>query len=203
MNSISENEYFAFHTTHLENWLINAVHLCSSAELIFEKSTELHSIENNSTHRVPNDSVEYSSSYLKIGLLLASYAFESLLKSLYIAKNKDNLYSGILKNGEFPGSLRNHTLLELINKNDLPIINGHREFLKKLSNHAIWIGRYPVPLNTKQLNDSTHSLTWSQADINSYYPCRDYIFNLLDLDYDKLKNLGIEYYKNKINSLKI
>ena len=81
--------------------------------------------------------------------MLSSYAIENLLKALIIKKS-DVIKKYINEKGNLPKILLEHNLLKLTEEAKLKdLIEEEKEipFLGKLSENAIWNGRYPVPIN--------------------------------------------------------
>lgn len=59
-------------------------------------------------------------------------------------------------------------------------------FFKKLSDHAEWMGRYPIPLSSDRFDKSLFSQMWSEVDIDKYYLAREMVFTHLNLNYYEL-----------------
>lgn len=89
MQEESTNEHIAKIGSEPENWLEKAVHLFSSADLIFNKVSSINheepfQISINEGRIIGSDPFEY----LRIGLLLGAYGFEALMKFAYIKQNR-------------------------------------------------------------------------------------------------------------------
>ena len=124
-------------------------------------------------------------------LLLFGYGFESILKFAFIKSKSYKVKESILANKKIPIELKTHDLVKLSKLISFKINLEEKLFLQKLTVHIIWAGRYPIPLSSKQFDEAVNSLIWSQTDIDKYFTLRDKIFASSNLDYDKLKNLGI------------
>jgi hypothetical protein len=185
-------EFLASLTTSPDAWLIKSIHLFDSAEMIFDKSTKLYrDTYSRYLANLESDSIEDATNYLQIGLLLAGYGFETLMKYEYIRKNIDDVRNKILSASKLPGEIisNNHNLIEISKKIRYLPPPYLENFLKKLSVHSLWAGRYPVPKSSRKFDDSISSLIWFEGDVDKYYELRDDIFSFLNLDYDLLKNL--------------
>jgi hypothetical protein len=189
-------EHIAKMAASPNTWLIKAVHLFCSAEMILDKSSmlyheEIRRISSESGLETEKKGIEDAFGYLRVGLLIAGYGFETLMKYGYIKQNRELMYSTIIETGQIPHILKTHDLLKLSKLISLPIHLELALFLKKLSDHSIWAGRYPVPLNSSQFDDSLLSLSWSQGDVEDYYAAREAIFHHFQLNYARLKMLGV------------
>ncbi|MEW6061026.1 MAG: hypothetical protein AB1600_03695, partial [Bacteroidota bacterium] len=157
MKEETSKEQIAKIASFPDNWLVRAVHLFSSAEIIFNKSLDRYhkQIRNIvSESNVEDKSIEDSMEYLRVGFLLAGFGFETLFKYCYIKQKQEYVRTTILKSGKIPHEMKTHDLIALANLALLPIDSLNTYFLKKLSDHSIWAGRYPVSLNSKQFDNS-------------------------------------------------
>ena len=201
MQEETTTEHIANIASTPDNWLKRSVHLLSSAEIIFEKCLQRYYAQTRnmvSQSSVEDKSIEDSMEYLRVGFLLAGYGFEILFKYLYVKQKQEYVYSTILKSGNIPTEMRTHNLLDLAKLSMLPLNKINTYYLKKLSDHSSWAGRYPVSLNANQFDKSLYSLMWSAADVDTYYDTREEIFELVHLDYSRLKHLGIGLIRHTI-----
>lgn len=176
-------------------WLIKSIHLFDCADNIFERSSGLYRetyqriVANKDTSCIKD-----ATSYLQVGLLLAGYGFETIMKYAYIKENIESIQINILDKKILPNILVNtksHDLIEFSKHiNYLPKLNL-RHFLKILSEHIKWAGRYPIPKKSSEFENATDTLYWYEGHVNTYYDLRNDIFTFLGLDYDQLLNFGI------------
>lgn len=193
---MNTTDHIASLASEPDNWLLRAVHLLSSAELIFSQSSKRYNeqikrLTDSGATNTADSSIEDSTEYLRVGLLLAGYGFESLLKYGYVKRNQKSVYSTILAENRIPDVLKTHSLLDLADLIQLPMQQEVVPFLKKLSDHSVWAGRYPVPLTSRQLDESLFSLRWGQNDVEIYYQTRNLLFSFFGLDYNLLRHRGV------------
>ena len=93
---------------------------------------------------------DINNSFIAIYFMLASYVIENYLKGIIIQKEKKK-YKAFLENKcELPSDLKNHDLPSLAKKAGLEELDvGKFKILERLSQCAIWHGRYPVPAKPK------------------------------------------------------
>jgi hypothetical protein len=193
---VNTTDHIASLASEPDNWLLRAVHLLSSAELIFSQSSKRYNeqikrLTDSGATNTADSSIEDSTEYLRVGLLLAGYGFESLLKYGYVKRNQKSVYSTILAENRIPDVLKTHSLLDLADLIQLPMQQEVVPFLKKLSDHSVWAGRYPVPLTSRQFDESLFSLRWGQNDVEIYYQTRNLLFSFFGLDYNLLRHRGV------------
>lgn len=177
-----------------DNWLVSAVHLFSSAELIFDRSSDRYHEQMRSMYSQTNGedkSIEDSTEYLRIGLLLAGFGFETLFKFCYVKRKQEYVYEEILKSGKIPGEMDTHNLIDLSELIMLSVSSDSKIFLEKLSEHSTWAGRYPSQKNARQFNKFSLPNIWSVVDVDTYYKTQKEVFTLIQLDYFQLKKFGV------------
>lgn len=92
--------------------------------------------------------------YFSLYFMLSSFAIENLLKALIIKNNNEDIKERVNKKNRLPNCLNSHDLLELSKKAGLECEETYeKQFLKKLSDNAIWEGRYPIPSGPKDYNN--------------------------------------------------
>jgi hypothetical protein len=82
----------------------------------------------------------------EISLMLIGVALEVLFKGILVARDP-SLVSG----GKLKGSLKSHDLVTLREAVGLDLPAHEAQLLERLSEAAIWMGRYPVPLRSEDL----------------------------------------------------
>lgn len=104
-------------------------------------------------------------------LLLAGYILENLLKALILRNNGSELS---LQTEALPKPLKNHDLVKLCKVANIGLTDEGRHLLMRITEYAIWAGRYPVPLRRQDLHlselpDGRKStlLLWQGTDIRA------------------------------------
>jgi len=131
-----------------EQWVLKAHQLLDAAGLFETKIHETWDDWRNGTQK-------YDDRFLSIYLMLSSYAIEDLLKAVIIKKQRNELANTKNVNTKLPFMLKKHDLYELAKQAGLrDFALGNEEYLKKLTRHVEWYGRYPTPTKSKDLNTS-------------------------------------------------
>lgn len=87
-----------------------------------------------------------------IYFMLMGFAVENLLKAAVI-RDKGLCFRNRFKEDEvFPDKLHTHKLVDLAKKAQLQFDRKEEDLLRRLTRNATWQGRYPVPLNYKELS---------------------------------------------------
>jgi hypothetical protein len=86
--------------------------------------------------------------------MLVAYAIENLLKASLILQNEKQYRQEILNTSKLPEKLKSskHSLVKLAKDSNLHISIEETNLLYRLSRNSHWQGRYPVPINAKELN---------------------------------------------------
>ena len=81
-------------------------------------------------------------SLVVIGIcLLMGYALENLLKGILMADHPE-----YFKSNAKITNISSHNLVSLCKRCSLQIMANEEDLLKKLTDHILWVGKYPVPL---------------------------------------------------------
>jgi hypothetical protein len=78
----------------------------------------------------------------RIFLLLSAYTFENLLKAIIVHRSA---WPDSIVERNIPHELKNHILLSLASSASISLTIEEQELLERLTEFAIWRGRYPVP----------------------------------------------------------
>lgn len=99
--------------------------------------------------------------------MLLAYATENLLKAEAVARNGARYKREFRATLKFPQELKAYDLVQLAKWVDLAFTLEEEDLLRRLTRSAIWYGRYPVPLDykdmsgNKQFSDGNeYSLSW-------------------------------------------
>ncbi|HCV42296.1 MAG TPA: hypothetical protein DGH68_02340 [Bacteroidetes bacterium] len=206
MEAESTKEFIAKVAANPNAWLLNALKLFASAELLHGKSTqeyyqEIDQLLSRNKEVTTTDALN-AFDYLKVSLLLAGYGFESMLKFGYVKANQESMQAMILQNGRIPEELKDHNLVRLAQKVSYPLTATRRVFFEKLTTHSTWAGRYPIPVDEKRFDKSLLSLHWTLGDIEDYYSERDHLFEFFQLDFDLVKNLRVGLTSGSLQDVK-
>ncbi|MFH1317733.1 MAG: hypothetical protein ABIH71_01790 [Candidatus Omnitrophota bacterium] len=88
----------------------------------------------------------FNNQFSSIYFMLSSFAIENLLKAIIIKNNFKAINNQVKNKSELPSMLCSHDLCYLGKKANLnDIANDEKFLLEKLSENAIWKGRYPIP----------------------------------------------------------
>lgn len=123
------------------NWFLTAKQLMVAYRVLAEHANNIFE------SRMQAQSLEESFNTLPTSLMLAGYSIENYLKGIIIKNNPPNTF---VKNGSF--SLKQHRLDELAEKANLSISTKEKELLNTLHDYVMVYGRYPVPLNQKNMS---------------------------------------------------
>lgn len=162
-------ESTAFWEVH---WLNSANSLLAAAKEIEPKVLEMW--ENYQAHTqdsaIPLKADYYQGPYF----MLVGYAIENLLKAAIVRKKAlDFKQKFRLNQNYFPSELKDHKLVVLAGKADFTFSLEEEDLLRRLTRHAIWAGRYPVPLQYNKTalseifsNGRKYSIGWfGESDI--------------------------------------
>ena len=79
-------------------------------------------------------------------MMLAGYAFENLLKGVYVGRKGNQI-----SETQLPEELDTHNLVLLAQKLGLDLTSREIDLLNRLKATVVWRGRYPVPKNHTQI----------------------------------------------------
>ena len=142
-------------------WLRSAEHLRDAAEVILKHELQAE-IEYSQAHKIAEeealavsvrDGTDAGVADIKAiapnyppAQLLYAYAIENVLKGLIVFKRPD-----LIKEHKLDDELKNHDLNELAKKAKVTVEQHERPILEALSQLSIWVGRYPVALNQRDM----------------------------------------------------
>ena len=114
-----------------------------------------------------------ASDYQAVYLMLVGYSLENLMKGFLAEKMKSEFSPEIGKTGKLPSILKDHKLDKLAMKCQLKLSSDEVGFLKRLSRHIVWVGRYHFATSAEKFYHLTDSNTipssgkaWISNDIN-------------------------------------
>lgn len=110
--------------------------------------------------------------------MLVSFAVENLLKCKLVRSNP-GLRDEFRRNGRLPKILQGHKLIMLAQRAGFNFMEEEEDLLRRLSRHATWAGRYPVPMSYKEI-DPTESFLSGQKMVVNWFG---------GADIDRLKSL--------------
>lgn len=89
--------------------------------------------------------------------MLIAYGIENILKAKIISKRRSEFKEYIKKKWGLPHVLKSHDLYKLANDLNIPLNSNEESYLRRLSRAAVWAGRYPAPLEYKDLMGKKYS----------------------------------------------
>ncbi len=155
------------------HWLRSANNLLASSKLLEPeilkvwKSLRAHSKD----RKVPIETDFYQGPYF----MLIAFAFENLFKASLVQKNSARYKANFRENSKFPKELEGHDLLKLARKANFAYEQNEEDLLRRLTRHAIWAGRYPVPVKYQKAkvcevfeNGQNYNVSWfGKTDVES------------------------------------
>ena len=87
-----------------------------------------------------------------VHMMLLGFAIENLLKG-YLIREVD--FETVEREGRLPKPFKDHRLLELVELAKFPAGRSDENLLARLSQAAIWSGRYPIPIEASGLSATT------------------------------------------------
>ncbi|MBI4232722.1 hypothetical protein HY605_05830 [Candidatus Peregrinibacteria bacterium] len=129
-------------------WVRSARSLIVSAKEIEPKVMELW--ENYRAHR-KDKSIRLKANYCQGPYyMLIAFAVENFFKAAMVRKNSYAFKQAFKLDNKFPKELLSHDLVKLANKAHFDFTLKEEDLLRRLTRHAIWAGRYPVPVDYKK-----------------------------------------------------
>jgi len=122
-------------------WINSARCLLASAKVLEPKVLELwENMKNQPFKRLP---VNYTGPYF----MLIAFAVENYFKAAIVKKKYLDFKKEFRENKKqkFPKDLNSHKLINLAKKAGFILSKGEEGLLRRLTRHAIWAGRYPIP----------------------------------------------------------
>lgn len=99
--------------------------------------------------------------------MLIAFALENLFKAGLVSKSSWRYKQEFRENHKFPSDLKGHDLVELATKSGFDFGLEEEDLLRRLTRHAIWAGRYPVPIHYKKtavieefLDGNEYHISW-------------------------------------------
>lgn len=89
--------------------------------------------------------------------MLAGMALEALLKALLVAQVAEDQRTTV-----FPDRLKTHNLRVLCDRLKINLTDDQRMCIENLTDHIVWTGRYPVPLEPAKFGSYTH---WQEEEL--------------------------------------
>ena len=130
------------------HWLRSAHSLLSSSKELelkvieFWKSYKAHKKDGN----LPLKPDHYQGPYF----MLLAFAVENLFKAAIVREKSWEFKQDFRNKSKFPNELNNHDLVELAKQVHFNYSLEEEDLLRRLTRHAKWAGRYPVPLYYKK-----------------------------------------------------
>jgi hypothetical protein len=112
--------------------------------------------------------------YQRVYLMLLAFTLENLFKGFLVKTRRPEFYNQALHDGELPSLLKTHRLDELAQLCSLKLTEDEQRIVRRLSGHALWIGRYPYPSRAEQFYVFTppslipgNGVAWSSDDVET------------------------------------
>jgi hypothetical protein len=172
---------------NVRDWIKKSDDLWQSAILIESKAIQLFDdLKNINPNNLNNNKVITSPGFIGIYFLLTSFALENILKAKLISNNC-LIYRRLLTDkAELPSDLKSHNLFSLTRKLKISIDIEEEDLLKRLTRNAIWAGRYPVPIQVKDLDLDRYSngqefnpSAFKRSDFEKIKQLREKILNMI------------------------
>lgn len=130
------------------HWLNSAKCLLASAEELEPKIIELWE---NYRARSKDNKVPLMADYFQGPyFMLVAFALENLFKAVLVSKKSSQYKKEFREKCHFPKDLKSHDLVALAKTADFEFSLEEEDLLRRLTRHAEWAGRYPVPLHYRK-----------------------------------------------------
>ena len=139
----------------VNGWIRKADELIYSASLLEPKIIQIWDNLKSVFHG--EDARPGSTGYIGTFFMLYAFAIENSLKAKIILKNRIKFRKYVEQRGKLPEELKSHDLFTLAKSLDIQIDSSEEDLLRRLSRSAVWAGRYPVPLFSKELGGQQYS----------------------------------------------
>ncbi len=107
---------------------------------------------------------------LGVHFMLVSYAVENLFKAALVRKNSRRYKEDFEENESFPDELRTHDLVALARLTGFTLDPVREDLLRRLTRSALWHGRYPVPLDYRELSGSETFEDGKLYSVSHFFP---------------------------------
>lgn len=154
-------DQFQFRLTEPRLWVHSAQSLFLAASLLHEKVEEFGNILQGKIECDEENRLSHPGLYVhQTFMLLIGLALENVIKGLCVKKE-----GAFDKNKKF--KFTSHRLLDLIKKTGISISKQENDLLERLEVFIYWAGKYPSPLNYKDLlpRTSSNGKGWSPLTI--------------------------------------
>ena len=180
-NKILHAINFSERLTDTKQWLSRADDLIAAANILEVEVVKYWSeiqFENNRIVKTSNrKNVQESYS------LLIAYALENYFKALLIHRNIESLKGKLHK--KLPDYIKSHKLHKLASKSKFKLDLSEEDLLSRLTRSSEWAARYPIPVESNDLN-AMHILSNGKAHLAAYYSPND--INHINNFIDRLRN---------------
>lgn len=157
----SNYEISAFWDIH---WLKSARALIASAKQLEPKVIELWE---NYRACLEDRNIQLKPDYYQCPyFMLLAFAVENFLKAAIVHKNSIRFKRKFRQDNKFPEELKGHDLIKLAQSANVTFTFEEEDLLRRLTRHAIWAGRYPVPLNFKHSSNAAKFLDGNEYAIS-------------------------------------
>ncbi|MBA4159739.1 MAG: hypothetical protein H0X65_20025 [Gemmatimonadetes bacterium] len=89
--------------------------------------------------------------------MLVAYAMENYLKAALVQRHARTWKPEVERSGKLPQALKNHDLVELAQQVGFTLDLPEEDLLRRLERCSVWFGRYPIPLNARDLGPRAFS----------------------------------------------
>jgi hypothetical protein len=133
-------------------WLSVADDILESASILESQVREV--FERLRAHARDQSVQLISHGVLGIHFMLLSYAIENLFKASLVRMHSQEYKGDFESKRKFPDELRTHDLISLARATDFTLDLNREDLLRRLTRSAEWHGRYPAPLDYRQMSGS-------------------------------------------------
>lgn len=141
----SNYESKAFWDIH---WVRSARSLVASAKELESKVLELW--ENYRAHLRDRSVTLKPDHYFGPYFMLVAFAVENYFKAAIVRENSRDFKEAFRDKPEFPKGFKSHNLIRLAKKANFDFSKEEEDLLRRLTRHAVWAGRYPIPTFYKE-----------------------------------------------------
>jgi len=130
------------------HWLNSAQCLLASAKELEPKIAELW--ENYRAHSKDKNVRLKADHFQGPYFMLVAFALENLFKAVLVSERSWQYKQEFREKCQFPKDLKGHDLVALARKANYGFGLEEEDLLRRLTRHAVWEGRYPVPILYKK-----------------------------------------------------
>lgn len=134
-------------------WLLAAKKLIASARLMMPEIARKWELVSPFRENTEIDKSEFevlANQLQSVCLMIIAFALENVMKASLVVRRRESFHAHILQTGTLPNEVRIHDLLRLAKLCGLQLGDEDSRGLKRLTEHAVWIGRYHFSLNFKE-----------------------------------------------------